>query len=98
MRGPAALVTPPMFIQAPPKPIHPEIKEYNPPPEKGDASPFSIAMKDGSVRSAMAVWTVGESLDYVDGHGKAGQAPIDSVDREATKKLNPGKNVQAWLP
>lgn len=100
---PVIVVEPPpqvpqVIVQAPPKPIRPEIKEYTPPAETGDSSPFSIALKDGSVRSAIAVWVAGDALHYIDPEGKAGQATLESVDRQATKKLNPGKNVQPWLP
>jgi hypothetical protein len=88
----------PVIAQAPPRPIHPEIKEYNP-PDTGDSKPFSIALKDGSVRSALAVWTTDDdTLHYIDGEGHPGQTPLDAVDRAATKKLNDGKNVQSWLP
>jgi hypothetical protein len=97
------VVTPPpapvpqVIMQAPPKPIQAQIKEYHP-PDTGDSSPFSIALKDGSVRHAMAVWVTDDTLHYIDTTGKPGQAPLESVDRQATRKLNAGKNVQSWLP
>jgi hypothetical protein len=89
---------PPLVMQPPPQPIHSEIKEYEFPPEAKESSPYSIALKDGAVRSAIAVWVTDEALHYVDPRGKAAEVPLDSVDRQQTKKLNPGKNVQPWLP
>jgi hypothetical protein len=93
---------PPPYIPAPPPPLpHAEIHEYKVAPESATAAEppsFAIALKDGSVRSAMAVTTQGDTLHYVDPEGRHERVSLDAVDRETTTRLNRARNLPLRLP
>ena len=59
---------------------------------------FFIALKNGSVYSAVAYWVDGEMLNYITPQGKRNQMSIDLVDRDLSVKLNEGRQVDFHLP
>ena len=59
---------------------------------------FLIALKDGSVYSAVAYWAAGETLHYVTPQGKHNQVSLGLVDRGVSSKLNQGRRVEFALP
>jgi len=72
-------------------PARPEIREY---PETSltqrDEKPiYLIAFKgQNNVRAAQAYWVTDNTLHFVTLQGEARQAPINSIDRELTIRLN----------
>ena len=87
----------PIVVQPPPPPVRPEIHEYTW-PESASNAVFSIIAKDGSVQSAVAVWVQGNSVGYIGPEGTAGHLPLDSVNRQATRRANSEKNLTLALP
>ena len=87
----------PIVVQPPPPPVRPEIHEYTWPKSATNAV-FSIVAKDGSVQSAVAVWVQGNSVRYIGPEGTAGHLPLDSVNRQATRRANSEKNLTLALP
>lgn len=95
--------TPPVVVQEKPSEAQPEIHEYKqttpaPAPSETELQGFAIVLKDGSSESAMAVWVQDNVVRYVDRAGRHRQAPLDQVDREATRKLNRERKLDLWLP
>ena len=66
------------------------------PPE--DQVVFLIALKDGSVYTALAYWVEGETLHYITSQGKHNQVTLVLVDRELSQRLNQGRKVEFRLP
>ena len=98
---------PPPYIVVPPAPpeiVQSEIREYQqtgsaqPAPADEQQSAFAIALKDGTVRSAVAVSVQGDVLHYVDAEGQHYQIRLDTVDRETTRRLNLERKLQLQLP
>jgi hypothetical protein len=85
--------------QAAPPPARLEIHEYRVPAGGADTSAvFSIVAKDGSVRSAIAVWVSNDAVHYIDADGVPAQVPLGSVDRESTRRANAASHLRLWLP
>jgi hypothetical protein len=85
--------------QPPPEPPRLVIREYKGAATGSDASAvFSIIAKDGSVRSAIAVWVLDGAVHYLDPDGVPAQVRLSSVDREATRRANAEKRLTLWLP
>ena len=84
----------------PPPPIQPQVREYNWPASGSSpvASAFSIVSRDGRERSAVAVWTQDNFLNYVAPNGSRERLPVESVDRDATIKRNAEKDLKLPLP
>jgi hypothetical protein len=85
-----------------PKPAQSVIHEYKwpneGPPLAGEAATFSIALKDGSRRSAVVIWVQNNHLYFVDSNGKQQVLAPDIIDRDATQRLNRVKNLTIHLP
>ena len=81
-----------------------EIHEYAPAPSSAptdstEESPaFAIVLKDGSVRSAVAVAAQNDSLHYVDLDGRHQHVALETVDRAATRKRNRENHLELQLP
>jgi hypothetical protein len=92
----------PAVIQEPLREAKAVIHEYTQPvPEpsaQGEPPTFAIIMKDGSVRSASAIFVTNNVLHYVDPEEKNLRISMDEVDREATLKLNRERKLNLWLP
>ena len=102
---PTLVITPPAPVYAVDEPApapRSEIREYKsteaPAASATEQPTFSIALKDGSVRSAVAVFVQGNMVAYVDPDGRQERVPGDAVDRDATKRLNQGLKVNLYLP
>jgi hypothetical protein len=96
----------PVIVQPPPpapvQTAHPIIHEYNW-NAKGvaparDETTVTIALKDGSTRSAIATWVQGRTLHYTDSDDKQGVLSADLIDRDTTRRLNKEKNLSIQLP
>jgi hypothetical protein len=59
---------------------------------------YLLAFKDHMIRAAAAYWVDGSTLHYVTMQHEEKQAPIDSVDRDFSMRLNHERRVQFQLP
>jgi hypothetical protein len=77
-----------------------QIREYPtpiaPPPE-GEPATFAIVLKDGRVLSATAATVQNAALQIVDPEGEHKRIPLDSIDREATRRRNAERNLRLQL-
>jgi hypothetical protein len=93
---------PPQTIvqQAPRETVRAEIHEYQPTePVPGEEQPaFAIVLKDGSVQSAVAVSVQDDVLQYVDPDGEHRRVPLDTVDRQTTRRVNRERKLELHLP
>jgi hypothetical protein len=96
---------PPQFMFQPlPRPVQGVIHDYTssaPSPvtsPTGEPPMFGIVLKDGSVRSAVAVVVDDDGLKYTDPDGRNVQLSLYAVDREKTRNLNRERNLSLWLP
>jgi hypothetical protein len=96
---------PQMFVQPAPREIvRSEIHDYKgqvwpiPPAVKGEPILLAVVLKDGTVRSAIAVWVQDNVLHYIDIEDRHYQVPMESIDRPSTRKLNRERNLDLWLP
>src|SRR6185369_4780939 len=95
MQAPAEPLPPP----PPPEPARPVIHEYAWPDAGGDPhATFSIASRDGQVRSAVAVWVQGNEVGFTAADGRAGRMPQASIDCGVTQKLNAESKLRLSLP
>jgi hypothetical protein len=95
---------PPVFVEQPPREAQSVIHEYAQPvtgtstSTQGEPPAFGIVLKDGSMRSASAVFVSNNVLHYVDTEERNMRVSMDEVDREATRKLNRERKLNLWLP
>jgi hypothetical protein len=61
-------------------------------------TPYFIAFTDSSVRLADAYWVRDDRLYYVTADHALEQAPLDSLDRTLSERLNCEKNLPFYLP
>jgi hypothetical protein len=98
----------PGYAYAPPPP-EPALREYIGPTEGAKANQalekkkyeeplYLIAMRDGTIRAVLAYWTNGPTLHYVTMDHEQKQAPLNSVDRSLSERLNHERNVTFTLP
>lgn len=84
-----------------PETAKPVIHEYKPAASNAPGetpAAFSIALRNGSIHSAQAVWVEGGQLHYVSAEGTSQRASLESIDRATTSRLNRQKNLEFWLP
>jgi hypothetical protein len=88
--------------QVPRETVRAEIHEYQPTAAEtapGEEQPaFTIVLKDGSVQSAVAVSVQDDVLQYVDPDGEHRRVPLDTVDRQATRRVNRERKLELHLP
>jgi hypothetical protein len=93
---------PPAVVSAEePLPVAPQIREYptpQAPAPAGEPATFAIVLKDGKTLSAAAVTAQGAALQIVDPDGGHQRVPLDSIDREATRRRNAERNLRLQLP
>ena len=100
-QGPVIVVAfqEPSVPPPPPPPPQPEVHEYSWTQAGNDPSAvFTIVSTDGNNPSAVAVWVQGNTVRYITPDGGAGQLPLNSVDRAATRMANAAKNLTLVLP
>lgn len=83
-------------------PVPPAIQEFETPPSQTSSAYvptlYVIAFQDNSIRAALAYWTEGSTLRYVTVDHKQKQAPLASVDRALSERLNNERHVLFRLP
>ena len=96
---PQGVATPPLAPPPLPLPVRSEMREYHWPSSASNSSAttFSLVSKDGRVESAAMVWVQDDALYYVTPDGRNGSMPIDSIDREASRRRNEDRPI-SWLP
>lgn len=85
----------------PPPPPAPVIREYTGPSTQAqEYQPplFLIAFSDGVIRAVLAYWVDGTTLHYVSLDHEQKQAPLSTVDRALSDRLNRERNVTLALP
>jgi hypothetical protein len=96
------LQQPPLYVlmaPAPSEPPRPEIHEYpSAAPAANEDQTFAIVLRDGSVRSAVAVTVQKGALYYVEPDGAHRLVSLEALDREATLRLNRERKLQLQLP
>jgi len=82
-----------------PPPARPELHEYKW-KETGTAqsSTFTIVLRDGSARPAVAVWVQGKIVHYIRPDDTASALPLYSIDRDATRRANAENHLSLQLP
>lgn len=90
------------FIGAPRGPATAVIHEYKfdkgPATTSGERPTFTIVLRDGSTRSAVASWVQDSKLHYVDLRSRQQILLPDVIDRDATERANIQKNLRMELP
>lgn len=87
----------------PPPPPAPAIREYTGPATQAQAQQYQaplylIAFSDGMIRAVLAYWVDGATLHYVSMDHEQKQAPLSTVDRALSDRLNRERNVTFELP
>jgi hypothetical protein len=91
---------PPVVAQQPPAPA---VREYPAPAQTPQAQKYGeplylLAMRDGTIRAVLSYWADGPAVHYVTMDHEQKQAPLSSVDRALSEKLNRERNVTFRLP
>ncbi|HYL37648.1 MAG TPA: hypothetical protein VEV17_17165 [Bryobacteraceae bacterium] len=98
--SPQYVVVPQLVSEAPRLEVHEYIRAPSnaPPPREDESAAFVIVLKDGSVRSAVAVAVQDDVVHYVEPDGRHRRVALDAVDRDATIRRNRELNLQLQLP
>ena len=90
----------PVLPPRPPEIAHAALHEYHPAETAtpGQQPVFILAMNDGSRHAAILVWVQNGAVHYIDPSGKTEHAPLSSLDRATTERLNQEKNLELHLP
>jgi hypothetical protein len=67
-------------------------------PQKYEEPLYLLAMRDGTIRAVLAYWADGPSVRYVTMDHEQKQAPLTSIDRALSERLNRERNVTFRLP
>src|SRR5579864_5292896 len=92
---------PPVTIYESPRTARPETREYSSEPasQSNEKPIYLIAFKNqDNLRAAEAYWVTGGTLHFITLQHEQRQAPLDSVDRALTFRLNRERRVDFHLP
>ena len=78
--------------------LGPTTQAQAPQSQKYEDPLYLLAMRDGTIRAVLAYWTDGTALHYVTMDHEQKQAPLSSVDRALSERLNRERNVTFRLP
>lgn len=95
-----------MIYQSPPAVVHEDTQQPETPaplqtssPQGGEKPIYLIALKgQDNVCTAQAYWVTQTTLHFITLEGEARQAPISSVNRALTLRLNRDRQVDFRLP
>jgi hypothetical protein len=76
----------------------PDMRDSTAVEEVADRVEFFIALKDHSVRTAVAYWVQDETVHYITPLGSHNLVSISLVDQTLSARLNSGNLVQFILP
>ena len=91
----------PVTIYESPRAARPETREYSTAPsaQSNEKPIYLIAFKNqDNLRAAEAYWVTGGTLHFITLQHEQRQAPLDSVDRALTYRLNRERRVDFHLP
>lgn len=93
---------PPAIVQQTPAPA---LREYpapapaqTPQAQKYQEPLYLLAMNDGTIRAVLSYWADGSAVRYVTLDHEQKQAPLSSIDRALSERLNRERNVPFRLP
>lgn len=92
---------PPVTVYEAPRTARPETREYSPVPSAYSTEKpiYLIAFENqDNIRAAQAYWVTGGTLHFITLQHEQRQAPLDSVDRALTYRLNRERRVDFHLP
>lgn len=92
---------PPVTIYESPRAARPETRGYSPAPSAYNAEKpiYLIAFKNqDNLRAAEAYWVTGGTLHFITLQHEQRQAPLDSVDRSLTNRLNREHHMDFHVP
>lgn len=92
---------PPVRVYEAPRAARPEIREYSPGPSAHSSEKpiYLVAFRNqNNIRAAEAYWVTGGTLHFITLQHEQRQAPLDSVDRALTNRLNRERHVDLHLP
>ena len=93
------LVIPMQAPAAPLPPAHPVMQVYHWAENGGNPqATFSIVLRDGAVRQAVAVWVQDSEVRYTAANGGAGRVAPASIDCVATDRVNAQQQLSLRLP
>jgi hypothetical protein len=87
---------PPAVMNEPPPPAPPP--SYYEPSRNNEPVSYLIAFNDHNIRLALAYWTENHNLRYVTMEHEIKTAPLNSVDRELSMRLNHERRITFTLP
>lgn len=90
----------PATLYESPRTVQPETREYSPGPSAHSTEKpiYLIAFKNqDNIRAAEAYWVTGGTLHFITLQHEQRQAPLDSVDRALTNRLNRERHVDFHL-
>jgi len=100
--GPGYVMPGPGAIAVPARVASSVLHEYHfAEPAEGRAGgkvTFTIVLKDGSTRSAVASWISAGKLHYLDSKAQQQVLSPELIDRDATEQVNEAKNLKMELP
>ncbi len=78
----------------------PQVRVYEPAPPPVTSGPalYLLAFKDGVIRAALAYWTEGSQVRWLDMDHKQQSAATEKLDRELSERLNRERRVPFQLP
>ena len=91
----------PVTIYESPRTARPETREYfsQPSAQNTERPIYLIAFKtQDNIRAAEAYWVTGGTLHFITLQHEQRQAPLDSIDRALTNRLNHERHVDFRLP
>lgn len=95
------LVTNPDYKPEVAKPVLTEYSAVSKPYENfvpAEKKVFLLALKDGSLRQAVAFWREADTLHFVLPTHKQEKVAVADLDRESTKRFNAERGIQIQLP
>jgi hypothetical protein len=95
---PYVVIEPPAAPQPPVVSAILEYKVAEAPAVVSEPASFGIVLKDGSSRDAIAVTVQDNVVHYVDADGRHERVALDTVDRDATRRLNRERKLDLRLP
>ena len=90
----------PVTVYEPPRPARPETREYDQSSSRSNEKPiYLIAFQNQSnIRAAEAYWVTDGTLHFITLQHEQRRAPLNTVDRALTTRLNRERHVDLRLP
>ena len=90
----------PVTVYESPRTARPQTREYAESSSRGNEKPiYLIAFRNqNNIRAAEAYWVTDGTLHFITLQHEQRQAPLDSVDRSLTSRLNRERHVDLRLP